>query len=210
MSSTSSNRILSIYKSRKTILDLLDYQDYLVEDYTGFSINETDAMFVNSQLDLLVSHKKNPKKVYVKYLISSKVRAKDLDDIIEDLMYIENVLQKSDTIIIIMDDEPNDSITAKLKYLYDHDGIFVVIHNIARLQFNILEHVLNPQVVVLEEKSETDKLMKKYNLKSLTQLPEIDRFDPLALALCLRPGQVCEMQRGSATALSYKYYRICV
>jgi len=44
MSSTSSNRVLSIYKSRKTILDLLDYQDYLVEDYTGFSINEIDAM----------------------------------------------------------------------------------------------------------------------------------------------------------------------
>jgi len=145
MSSASSNRILSIYKSRKTILDLLDYQDYLVEDYTGFSINETDAMFVNSQLDLLVTHKNNQKKVYVKYLISSKVRAKDLDDIIEDLIYIENVLQKSDTIIIIIDDEPNDSITAKLKYLYDHDGIFVVIHNIARLQFNILEHTLNPK-----------------------------------------------------------------
>jgi DNA-directed RNA polymerase subunit H (RpoH/RPB5) len=209
MSSTSSNRVLSIYKSRKTILDLLDYQDYLVEDYTGFSINEIDAMCVNSQLDLLVNHKNNEKKVYVKYLISSKIRPKDLDDIIEDLMYVDNVLKKTDTIIIIADEEPNESISIKLKYLFDHDGIFVVIHNIARLQFNILEHSLNPQVVVLEE-NQTDGFMKKYNLKSLTQLPEINRFDPLALALCLRPGQVCEMQRGSSTALSYKYYRICV
>jgi DNA-directed RNA polymerase subunit H (RpoH/RPB5) len=209
MSSTSSNRVLSIYKSRKTILDLLDYQHYLVEDYTGFSINEIDAMYVNSQLDLLVNHKNNEKKVYVKYLISSKIRPKDLDDIIEDLMYVDNVLKKTDTIIIIVDEEPNESITIKLKYLFDHDGIFVVIHNIARLQFNILEHSLNPQVTVLEE-NDMGGLMKKYNMKSLTQLPEIDRFDPLALALCLRPGQVCEMQRGSATALSYKYYRICV
>ena len=209
MSSTSSNRVLSIYKSRKTILDLLDYQDYLVEDYTGFSINEIDAMCVNSQLDLLVNHKNNEKKVYVKYLISSKIRPKDLDDIIEDLMYVDNVLKKTDTIIIIADEEPNESISIKLKYLFDHDGIFVVIHNIARLQFNILEHSLNPQVVVLEENHMVG-LMKKYNLKSLTQFPEINRFDPLALALCLRPGQVCEMQRGSSTALSYKYYRICV
>ena len=209
MSSASSNRVLSIYKSRKTILDLLEYQDYLVEDYAGFSINEIDAMYMNSQLDLLVNHKNNQKKTYVKYFISSKIRAKDLDEIIEDLMYIENVLQKTDTIIIIVDEEPNESITIKLKYLFDHDGIFVVIHNISRLQFNILEHVLNPQVFVLEE-NQTTELMKKYNLKSLTQLPEIDRFDPLALALSLRPGQVCEMQRGSATALSYKYYRICV
>jgi DNA-directed RNA polymerase subunit H (RpoH/RPB5) len=209
MSSASSNRVLSIYKSRKTILDLLEYQDYLVEDYAGFSINEIDAMYMNSQLDLLVNHKNNQKKTYVKYFISSKIRAKDLDEIIEDLMYIENVLQKTDTIIIIVDEEPNESITIKLKYLFDHDGIFVVIHNISRLQFNILEHVLNPQVFVLEE-NQTNELMKKYNVKSLTQLPEIDRFDPLALALSLRPGQVCEMQRGSATALSYKYYRICV
>jgi DNA-directed RNA polymerase subunit H (RpoH/RPB5) len=209
MSSTSSNRVLSIYNSRKTILDLLDYQHYLVEDYRGFSINEIDAMYVNSQLDLLVNHKNNEKKVYVKYLISSKIRPKDLDDIIEDLMYVDNVLKKTDTIIIIVDEEPNESITIKLKYLYDHDGIFVVIHNIARLQFNILEHSLNPQVSVLEE-NDMGGLMKKYNMKSLSQLPEIDRFDPLALALCLRPGQVCEMQRGSATALSYKYYRICV
>jgi DNA-directed RNA polymerase subunit H (RpoH/RPB5) len=209
MSSASSNRVLSIYKSRKTILDLLEYQDYLVEDYAGFSINEIDAMYMNSQLDLLVNHKNNQKKTYVKYFISSKIRAKDLDEIIEDLMYIENVLQKTDTIIIIVDEEPNESITIKLKYLFDHDGIFVVIHNISRLQFNILEHVLNPQVFVLEE-NQTTELMKKYNLKSLTQLPEIDRFDPLALALSLRPGQVCEMHRGSATALSYKYYRICV
>jgi DNA-directed RNA polymerase subunit H (RpoH/RPB5) len=209
MSSTTSNRILSIYKSRKTILELLEYQDYSTEDYTGFSINEIDAMYMNSQLDLLVNHKNNSKKVYVKYFISSKIRPKDLDDIIEDLIYIENVLQKTDTIIIIVDEEPNESITTKLKYLFDHDGIFIVIHNISRLQFNILEHVLNPQVVVLEE-NQMDGLMKKYNLKSLTQLPEIDRFDPLALALSLRPGQVCEIQRGSATALSYKYYRICV
>ena len=209
MSSASSNRVLSIYKSRKTILDLLEYQKYLVEDYVGFSINEIDAMYVNSQLDLLVNHKNNQKKTYVKYFISSKIRAKDLDDIIEDLMYIENVLQKTDTIIIIVDEEPNESITIKLKYLFDHDGIFVVIHNISRLQFNILEHALNPQVAVLEE-NQMDDLMKKYNLKSFTQLPEIDRFDPLALALSLRPGQVCAMQRGSATALSYKFYRICV
>jgi len=50
----------------------------------------------------------------------------------------------------------------------------------------------------------------KYNLKTLDNLPEISRFDPHALALCLRPGQVIEINRKSDTALEYKYYRICV
>ena len=52
--------------------------------------------------------------------------------------------------------------------------------------------------------------MQKYNLKTHRQFPEITRFDPLALALVLRPGQVCEMTRNSATALSSKYYRVCI
>ena len=209
MSANSSNRILSIYKSRKTILELLDDEEYDVAEYNGFSINEVDAMFVNSQLDILINHKTNEKKVYVKYHLSSKIRTKDLDEIIEDLFSIENVLTKKDTLIIITDDEPNDSIVARLKYLYDHDGIFIVLHNIARLQYNILEHVLNPRVSILDE-NKTKEMMQKYNLKTRQQLPEISRFDPLALAMTLRPGQVCEMTRSSATALTTKYYRICI
>jgi DNA-directed RNA polymerase subunit H (RpoH/RPB5) len=209
MSANSSNRILSIYKSRKTILELLDDQEYDVNEHNGFSINEVDAMVVKSQLDILIRHKTNEQKVYVKYYLSSKIRTKDLDEIIEDLFSIENVLTKKDTLIIITDDEPNDSIVARLKYLYDHDGIFIVIHNIARLQYNILEHVLNPQVSILDE-NKTKEMMQKYNLKTTQQLPEISRFDPLALALALRPGQVCEMTRSSATALTAKYYRICI
>lgn len=209
MSANSSNRILSIYKSRKNILELLDDQGYDVNEHNGFSINEVDAMVVKSQLDILIRHTNNEQKVYVKYYLSSKIRTKDLDEIIEDLFSIENVLTKKDTLIIITDDEPNDSIVARLKYLYDHDGIFIVLHNIARLQYNILEHVLNPQVSILDE-NKTKEMMQKYNLKTTQQLPEISRFDPLALSLALRPGQVCEMTRSSATALTAKYYRICI
>jgi DNA-directed RNA polymerase subunit H (RpoH/RPB5) len=41
-------------------------------------------------------------------------------------------------------------------------------------------------------------------------LPEISRFDPLALAIALRPGQVAKFIRNSATALHQDYFRICV
>ena len=96
-----------------------------------------------------------------------------------------------------------------MKYLYDHDGIFVIIHNIHRLQFNILNHKLVPECIILEE-PEIVKLKQKHNIKDLMQLPEISRFDPLALAICLRPGQVCLFKRESSTAMFYDYYRICV
>ena len=209
--STTSNLILNIYKSRKNILEILEsHQEYDTTDYKDFSINEIDAMYANNQLDMLVKHGTEEKKVYIKYYLSAKqIKPQNLDDIIEDLFSIENILTKNDTLMIIIEDEPNDTIHTKMKYLYDHDGIFVVIHNIKRLQFNILTHRLVPECKVLN-KPEIEQLMKQYNMKDTRQLPEISRFDPQALAMCLRPGDVCKFQRDSATSMKYNYYRICL
>jgi len=52
--------------------------------------------------------------------------------------------------------------------------------------------------------------MKKYQIKSKTQLPEISRFDPQALVIGIRPGEICKIQRPSSTALTTDYYRVCV
>ena len=212
----SNNKVLRIYKSRKTILDLLEtYQNYDVSDYNDFSINEIDAMLSNEQLDMLVQRKSEdslgkPQKTYIKYYLQSKqIRPQTLDDIIEDLYLVENILTKDDTLIIIIEDEPNDTIIAKLNYLYNTSGIFIVIHNIKRLQFNILQHKLVPNMSILSKK-EVEELMQKFNLKSVNQLPEIGRFDPQALALSMRPGDVCQINRDSVTSIEYDYYRICV
>lgn len=209
--STTNNRILNIYKSRNTILQLLETQKYNIEEYSNFSINEIDAMYSNEQLDMLLTHSTNGTKTYVKYYLTAKqIRPKNLEeDIIEDLFVIENILNKNDNLIIIIEDEPNDTIVTKMKYLYDHDGIFVVIHNMKRLQFNILQHNLVPKCTVLND-LEIEEIKKKYNMKTTMQLPEISRFDPQALAMCLRPGQICKFERDSATALKYEYYRICL
>ena len=208
---SSSNKILQIYKSRQNILDILDtYQGYTISDYAKFSINEIDAMYTNNQLDMLLKHKTENKKTYIKYYLTAKqIRPQNLENIIEDLFYVENILNKDDTLIIIIEEEPNDTIIAKLEYLYNHDGIFVVIHNIRRLQFNILSHSLVPEMTVLNE-IETKDLMKKYNLNDLKQLPDIGRFDPVALALSMRPKQVGKISRSSVTALFTTFYRVCV
>ena len=207
---STNNRILRIYKSRATILKLLQKQGYNVTDYSEFSINEIDTMFTNKQLDMLVTNENADNKTYVKYYLDAKqVRPQYLDEIIEDLFLVESVLTKNDTLVIIIDGEPNETIISKVNYLYDHDGIFVVIHNISRLQFNILEHSLVPPIKILSE-GETTQILKTYNLKDTTQLPEISRFDAQALAISMRPGQVCEIERKSVTVMKYNYYRVCV
>jgi len=208
--STTSNRILSVYKSRKNVLELLEKQGFNISQYSNFSINEIDAMHSNNQLDMLVTNDESQQKAYVKYYLTTKqIKPDGLDDIIEDLFDIENVLTKTDILIIIIEDEPNDTIITKVKYLYDRNGIFVVIHNIKRLQFNILNHKLVPACKILDD-GEVTELKKKYKMDNVSQLPEISRFDPQALAICMRPGQVVKFERESLTALKYDYYRVCV
>ena len=108
LSSHSSSKIVSIYKSRNTILELLESQQYNIDEYKSFNINEIDVMHANNQLDMLVLS--NPstdadntqmRKVYVKYFLEQKqLRANNLQEIIDDLFLVENVLTKEDTIII--------------------------------------------------------------------------------------------------------------
>lgn len=206
-----SNRILRIYKSRKTMLDILaNHQGYDVSDYSEFSINEIDIMYNNNQLDMLMSNQGTGTKTYVKYYLDSKqISSQNLDNIIEDLFVVEGTLNKNDTLIIIIEDEPNDTIIARMKYLYSKDGIFVVIHNINRLQFNVLQHKLVPPMRILTSEEQTG-IMTRFNLKDTTQLPEIGRFDAQALAMSMRPGQVGVFERDSLTALKADYYRLCV
>ena len=208
--SASSNKILSVYNSRNTLVEILTEKGYKTDDYSTFSINEVDAMYKNTQLDMLLTHSTNSRKVYIKYYLKAKqIKKPDLDDIIEDLYFIENVLTKEDCLIIVTEDEPNDTIIAKINYLYDHDGIFIVIHNIKRLQYNILKHTLVPKANILSN-AEVEALKQRFNLMSVKQLPEVSRFDPQSLAICLRPGEVCKYDRKSATALNTEYYRVCV
>jgi DNA-directed RNA polymerase subunit H (RpoH/RPB5) len=224
--------IISIYNSRKTILDILNElhnENQPLEniyDYETFNINEVEAMAKNNQLDMLFKRNEaysTSHNIYVKYMLNkTSNRASAIKDLVEELFEVEGVLTKKDTLMIISNDEPNDSLIAELRYLYDNRGIFVVVHNIKRLQRNILKHSLVPKhsvvydVVTKDEDtngetiSQLDKVKQLYNLKNLNQLPEISRFDPVALLIQLRPGQVCKIERDCITSVNSVYYRICV
>lgn len=219
MTTTFTNQeIITIYNSRKTVLEIFGDLLFDTKDYVDFTVNEVDAMAINNQLDMLITHSKtqHPKtvydntKVYVKYMLSSKaIRIKAIEDLIEELYVVEEVLTPQDVLTIIINDEPNDSLVSTLKYLYDKRGIFVVVHNIKRLQRNILKHTLVPPHAIMTN-NDVDALKTEYNLKNLQQLPEMSRFDPVALVIGMRPGQVCKIERKSPTSMVSNYYRICV
>ena len=213
MSNTSSSIISQLYKTRETILTHLDNQGYNVDEYTNFSINEVNALHQNSQLDMLLEKKPNDSnktnKVYVKYYLG-KILQHNIQEIVDDLYGIEDLLVKgNDDLIIITKDELNDKNLQKLKYIWSKENIFVTVFSIKHLQFNVLKHVMVPQHRVLS-RFETDHVKKQYNIDSDDKFPEISRFDPVAKAIGIKPGQVCEIIRPSKSSINSYYYRICV
>jgi DNA-directed RNA polymerase subunit H (RpoH/RPB5) len=214
-SQNSSILISTVYNSRKNVLELMEKQEYNIEDYSNFSINEVNSMKSTNQLDMLLEKKeedsitKRKNKIYIRYYLGKSIRPANLQEMIDDLFNLEEILKKDDTLFIIIKDEINETLTNELKHIWERDGIFIVIESIKRLQFNILNHTLVPKHIVIPE-TEVIEIMKKYNITNKIQFPDISRFDPVSKAIGLRPGQVCKITRFSKTAIETFYYRICV
>ena len=188
----------------------MDSLGYNVKDYQNFSINEINSMFQNKQLDMLLEKNVSPTqtKIYIKYFLSKNIRPQNIQEMIDDLFNLEEVLTKSDILYIVAKDEVNETLMNYLKHIWETEGIFIIIQNIKRLQFNILDHILVPKHRVITVDEVTD-VKKKYNINDNTQFPGISRFDPVAQAICIRPGEICEILRPSKTAIQAPYYRVC-
>ena len=203
-----SGHIIQIYKSRINILEILKSQDYNVSDYEGSGINEVHSMFLKNQLDMKLKKKDESKTAYIVYHLDKTLSHTNLSEYIDDLYNLETVLTKKDDLIIIMKDEPNESLVKVLKNIWEKDHIYINVFNIKRLQFNILKHELVPPHSVLT-KEEADEMKKKFNITHDSQLPDISRFGPVAQAICIRPGEICKVQRSSLSAITSDFYRIC-
>ena len=206
----SSGTISTVFKSRQNLLKLLYQQDFDIKDYEEFSVNEVHVMYNNKQLDMMMSSRSDGenKKVYVKYHLAKTLRRENINDYIDDLYNLEQVLTKNDTLILVIKQEPNESMINILSQIWEQDGIFIIIYNIDRIQFNILEHKYVPKHTILNDE-EVKTMKNRYNIVNDKELPEISRYDPVAQAIGMRPGQICKIIRPSKTAITTDYYRIC-
>jgi len=214
-SQNSSILISAVYKCRKVVLELMEKQGYNTEDYSLFSINEVNSMKQHNQLDMLLEKRDDdPKtnrknKIYIRYYLGKKINSANIHEMIDDLFITDEVLTKADTLFIIIKDDVNDTIVNEIKHIWESEGIFIVVENIKRLQFNILNHTLVPPHRVMSD-DEVSEVMKRYNLTDINQFPDISRFDPVAKVIGLRPGKVCHIVRPSKTAIKADYYRVCI
>lgn len=206
---TENRIIMAVHKSREVILDILTTRGFDTEEYKNFSISEIHSLVQHNQLDMLVENPETKKKVYIKYYnLDKTIQARHIHETVESLFTVEQILSPDDDLIIIIKDEPNETLQKLQRTYYEHDGIFLTLINIDRLQFNILNHSLVPKHTLLSTES-MEKVKKQYNITDNKNFPSISRFDPVSQVLGIRPGQVFEIERSSKTAISSIFYRIC-
>mgnify|MGYP006439151351 FL=1 len=199
-----------IYKSRNILLKILKSRGYDTKDYENFSTADVLAMYnaVPKQLDMLLVNEKSD-KIYIKYhLTTARIKPSHITETIEDLYDLEECLKDKDELIIIGKEKINDNIKNLLLDIYQNHNRFVNVYNLNDYLFNILEHSLVPSHRVLSNE-EKKNIYTKFNIINDSNLPEISRFDPVAQVLGIRPGEVCEIERSSKTAITSNYYRIC-
>jgi len=206
---TNSNSfIISIYNSRKNLLEILNERGFNIEKYSDFGITEIGILMESNQLDMLLENETTKKKIYVKYYISKVIKPQNIYDIVEDLFHLESILEKKDDLMVIIKDEPNDTMLENIKDIWVSENIYISLINIKRLQYNILKHVLVPKHTILTH-SEKELFMKKYNIFDKSQIPDISYFSPVSIVMGIRPDDVVKIERNSRTSISAEYYRIC-
>lgn len=224
-----------IYKSRSVILDMLELRNCNVEENRNYSINEIDIMVRNTStkpgseleaLDLMLE-KENGSKVYLKYMLNSKLRMQAISSVIRDIVpsfdtEMEDVLdlddmgdpgllKKGDELVIIIKDKMSNSdvLEEYLSRFYIKTNIFIQVFWLDSLQVKIIEHEYVPQHRILDE-DEKNMLLSSYNITSFNQLPIIMVNDPVAKFIGMRKGDVCEISRPSETSGQYIAYRYCI
>ena len=149
------------------------------------------------------------KKIYYKYHLGTKLRGPHVQDYIEDLYQIEEILSLEDDLVIVTKDNPNPALKNLLRMEFLQNEYYVNVYNYHSYLYNVLDNDLVPEHIIISAEAKKE-LAEEYNIVKESQWPEISRFDPAALAIGLRPGQVTEIIRKSPTALETKYYRLCV
>lgn len=212
-----SKLIYLISKARKHVLELMKYNGYNTDQYDHFTKSEVNAMSHQQQLDMELTKVSDPSS---KILIKFELEKKNPSSLIESLRdeYFpakedenesdEHLLRKGDILYLIFQSDPNQTVVNRLKHIWETEGIYIVPQSLMRLQFNILNHVLVPPHRIMSFE-EVEELKRMRNLK-LEELPRISRFDPVAQAICIKPGQVCEIARASRNSIVSNYYRVCV
>lgn len=218
-----------IYKSRVNILDMLDDRGFDTKSLRNYTMNELKSLVVQNNngkfpnkseigpLDIFLkknNDKGEEEKIYIKYRLDEKFKkTENLSSQISEIY--ANHLNTKDTLIIMnisrvivkpTDKDKTDEEYVKMLYLTK--GYFVQIYGLENFMFNVSKHAYVSKHIILNNK-EIIEMARHFNISNLKNLPEINRYDPQAKYIGLRPKQVCKIISKNITNGETVNYRIC-
>lgn len=212
---TNDKQVSKLYRVRKTILELLRDRGYAIldtDEQLNQSLDDFETMLTKNNfnreiLTMLKQRRDNlEEQVYVFFPDEVRNKALGVKPIADKAAKMErdNVMRA----LVILDtgltpyarqavDQVNESGRFRIEVFLENE-----------LLVNITQHELVPEHVVLSKEEKTT-LLQRYKLKE-SQLPRIQKTDPIARYFGLVHGQVVKISRPSETAGRYITYRLCV
>ena len=198
-----------IYKSRKTVIDLMEDRGVDMDKFKEYTINEVELMVTNmskankdiSPVDMTLENG------IIKYILTPKIRVTNLMSLTDQ---ITDEYKEGDTVIFILRDKitSEESIEEFFHNIYLSKKIFVQYFHLDTLTFNVTKHSLVPRHEILT-KDESEQLVKSLHITHIKKLPKISSSDPIAKYYGLKRGQVFRITRPSETSGISYYYRLC-
>jgi DNA-directed RNA polymerase I, II, and III subunit RPABC1 len=196
------DEITKLFKARITLLEMM--RDRGVEYPSSLNIEKIEQFrieYYSRNIDILLTHQ--GQRIFIKFLINSKVKPNQIKDIIENLK-TEYLEKDTDKLILVLKPKPNSTI---LKIIKEKEYRFVEIFWLNNVIFNITKHILVPKHIKMTE-DEVKELMEKHYIVSKSVFPVMNRDDPIAKYLNLSSGDVCKIIRKSQTSGEYISYRV--
>jgi len=206
--------IKQLYVSRNHLLFYLKNAGFECKKYENSSLEDVENMKNYNQLDFKVTNETSGESCYILYKLDESfkqniIKRNNIEQFIYDVYDTLKLIENTDTLVIVTNEYTKESVNKVLKNLWEKEKKFVTVFTLANLQTNVLLHSFVPKHTRLTEEQK-ESIMKEYNCKDDSQLPEISRFDPVSKVIFLRPGELCEIIRYDKISLMNKYYRICI
>lgn len=204
----------NVYRSRLTLLDILEERGYNVEKYRKFSPAEaTVAATAFPSLSFKVSKKDDETKVCdVRYANISRQKLDTFFDDIDD-----DDTENTEVIVMMMNPVADAHHVIALKqYMKMKDSgekerrkLRVSFFSIETLVINPLKHVLVPKHQIVDPDYHK-QLMESLYATTKSKFPEIKfHIDPIARCIGAVPGDIIKIIRPSASSGESIIYRVC-
>lgn len=202
----------NVYRSRLTLLDILEGRGYNVDKYRKFSpVEASVAASAFSSLSFKTTKKDDESKICdVRY---ANITRQKLDGFFDD---IEDSESENTEVIVMMAGPVTDAhhMVALKQYSKTNESggkrkLRVSFFSIYMLVINPMSHMLVPKHEIVPNE-EHKSLMEKLYITSKSKLPEIKfHIDPIARCIGAVPGDIIKITRPSQSSGEAIIYRVC-